>query len=131
MTGEKIIYTTKLHWLPLYALSILLIPLWGLGLIVMLFRYLLGRTAEFGVTDKRVIMKTGILSKHTCELLLRKIESVNIEQGIFGSMFGYGAVTITGTGGTKEKFENIADPLKFRKVVNEQIELISSATAAN
>lgn len=46
---------------------------------------------------------------------IAKVESVNVDQGILGRILGYGVVTVIGTGGTRETFQSIADPLAFRK----------------
>ena len=70
---------------------------------------------EFVVTNKRIIVKTGIFSRKTLEMNLNKIESVNVDQSIFGRMFGYGTITIIGTGGTRESFPDIARAVEFRK----------------
>lgn len=67
------------------------------------------------VTNKRIIVKIGIFSRRTLEMNLNKIESVNVDQNIFGRMFGYGTITIIGTGGTREAFPNIGDAVEFRK----------------
>jgi uncharacterized membrane protein YdbT with pleckstrin-like domain len=50
---------------------------------------------------------------------LNKIESVNVDQSIMGRLLGYGTVTIIGTGGSRETFEQIADPIQFRKKFQE------------
>ena len=70
------------------------------------------------ITNKRVILQTGLLSKRSIETFLHKIESVKVIQGIGGSIFGYGTIIITGTGGTKEAFEKIKDPQSFRNGFN-------------
>ena len=79
--------------------------------------YLLCRFSEFAVTDKRVLVKTGILNRHTLETLLTKIENMSVDQSILGRVLNYGTITITGTGGTKEQFARIAVPLEFRNQV--------------
>jgi uncharacterized membrane protein YdbT with pleckstrin-like domain len=76
---------------------------------------------EMGLTNKRVIVKTGLASRRTIELLLSRIESVVVEEPALGRMLGYGTVTIRGTGGTPEVFEKIAHPLQFREQVQSQI----------
>lgn len=76
---------------------------------------------EMGLTNKRVIVKTGLANRRTIELLLSRIESVVIEEPALGRMLGYGTVTIRGTGGTPEVFEKIAHPLEFREQVQSQI----------
>ena len=84
---------------------------------------LLKRSATvMALTNKRVIVKTGMASRRTIELLLSRIESVVVEEPAMGRMLGYGTVIIRGTGGTPETFDNIAHPLEFRAQVQGQIE---------
>ena len=79
-------------------------------------------TTEFAVTNRRVIAKTGFIRRRTLEMLLSKIESVAVQQGILGRVLGFGSVTVTGTGGTKESFRAIDKPFAVRKVINQIIE---------
>jgi uncharacterized membrane protein YdbT with pleckstrin-like domain len=74
------------------------------------------------VTNRRVLIKTGIMSRRTIELLLSRVESIVITEPFFGRMFGYGTVIVRGTGGTPEPFTLIANPTEFRRHVQEQIE---------
>jgi len=76
---------------------------------------------EMSLTNKRVIVKTGLASRRTIELLLSRIESIAVEEPALGRMLGYGTVIIRGTGGTPEVFEKIAHPLEFREQVQSQI----------
>jgi len=69
---------------------------------------------ELAVSDRRVIYKRGILNRHTIEMNMSKVESVDVDQTIFGRILGYGVVTIHGTGGGVETLANIDDPLGFR-----------------
>ena len=48
---------------------------------------------------------------------LSKIENIEVNQSIIGRIFGYGIITIVGTGGTHEPFKNVSQPLDFRKSV--------------
>ena len=73
------------------------------------------------LTNKRVIVKTGLASRRTIELLLSRIESVVVEEPALGRVLGYGTVIIRGTGGTPETFEKIYHPLQFREQVQSQI----------
>src|SRR5260221_134503 len=92
-------------------------PLAGLlGLHTLFIAPLIDRAfSEFAITNRRVIIKVGFISRKTLEMNLSKIESVNVDQGIWGRMLGYGTITIIGTGGTKETFGNISGPLEFRR----------------
>jgi uncharacterized membrane protein YdbT with pleckstrin-like domain len=92
-----------------------------IGGVAALLQYMAYSSAEFAITDKRVVIKVGVLSRHTIELLLTKVETVGLDQGIFGRMFGYGTIVVTGTGGTKEPFKGVANPLEFRKRVQAQL----------
>lgn len=74
---------------------------------------------EFAITNRRIIVKTGLISRKTFEMNLSKIESVNVDQGILGRILGYGTIRIVGSGGTKEIFPDIKKPLEFRKKFQE------------
>ena len=76
---------------------------------------------EMAVTNKRVIVKTGIAERRTTEILLSRIESVVVDEPAIGRILGYGTVIVRGTGGTPEIFEKIQHPLKFREQVQSQI----------
>jgi uncharacterized membrane protein YdbT with pleckstrin-like domain len=77
---------------------------------------------EMAVTNKRIIIKVGFLTKRTLELFLAKVESVGVEQTLLGRMLGFGSISVRGTGGTNEPFSHVADPLEFRRQVQHQIE---------
>ena len=85
--------------------------------VVGLQRYIHYASSEFAVTDRRVIIKVGVLRRRTLEMQLAKIEAVAVNQGIMGRIFGYGDIAVTGTGGTNERFAGIGDPLGFRRAV--------------
>jgi hypothetical protein len=89
--------------------------------VVLTRKMLLRRTSEFAVTDKRVIIKVGWIRRRTLETMLAKVEGVGVDQTVAGRIFGYGTLTVTGTGGTHEQFSMIASPLEFRKQVQAQI----------
>lgn len=104
---EKVVYEAKLHWIIFVTLKALLT--------LFIAPMIQSSTSEFAITNKRIIIKVGLISRRTIEMNLQKIESVNVNQGIFGRMFGYGTVTVIGTGGTKEAFHAITNPMEFRK----------------
>jgi len=80
------------------------------------------KSTEMAVTNKRILIKTGLLSRNTFELLLSKVESIGVQEGLMGRMLEYGSVVVRGTGGTPEPFSTIAHPLEFRRQVQQQIE---------
>ncbi len=74
-------------------------------------------SSELVITDRRVLIKTGIVRRNTMEIFITKVESIAIDQGFVGRLFDYGTVIIRGTGGFEEPFETIARPLEFRNWV--------------
>jgi hypothetical protein len=73
------------------------------------------------VTNRRVLIKTGMTSRRTLDLMLSKVESIGVDETFLGRMLGFGSVVVHGTGGTPESFVNIANPQQLRRSVQEQI----------
>lgn len=78
-------------------------------------------STEFAVTSHRVVIKVGVLQRHTVEMMLGQIEGVTVEQGITGRVFNFGTISIIGSGGTRETFDHMAAPLEFRRQVQAQL----------
>jgi len=78
-------------------------------------------TSEFVVTNKRVLVKTGLIRRHSLELLLSKVEGILVNQGAIDRLIGCGTIIITGTGGSQNPYRHIAAPFEFRRRVQEQI----------
>jgi uncharacterized membrane protein YdbT with pleckstrin-like domain len=140
MPGEQIEYRANLHWLVFILPTLLLIAaIWLffslggtvakflaviliVGVLVTGLHALVERTtSEFAVTNKRVLIKTGLIRRHSLETLLGKVESIGVSQSILGRILGFGTIVISGTGGSKEPFHRIANPMMFRRRVQEQI----------
>ena len=96
------------------AYMLLLLPF-----LVFLQSWLMIKTTELALTNRRVISKTGIFTQKTAELQINQIESVEVEQGIAGRLLNYGSVLVKGTGGGASPAPGIVDPFDFRKAVQE------------
>jgi uncharacterized membrane protein YdbT with pleckstrin-like domain len=137
MSGERVVHRSSLHWTTyrwaiLFAVfSLTLIPagkdaagavgaFMVLAVAIGLAAYVRRSSSEFGVTNKRVIIKVGLLRTRSIETLLSKVEAIEVEQSLLGRMLGYGTIIVSGTGGTKEPFKRIEAPLDFRRHVQEQ-----------
>ncbi|MBI5837155.1 MAG: PH domain-containing protein [Candidatus Eisenbacteria bacterium] len=92
-----------------------------LGLTGCLLARIYVMSSEFAVTNRRVLIKIGLVRRHTLELLLTKVEGIGVDQGFWGRVLGFGTITVTGTGGTRESFRDIARPLEFRKQVQTRV----------
>jgi uncharacterized membrane protein YdbT with pleckstrin-like domain len=140
--GEKVLYSTNAHWifylpaivawivaLALFAASVAFPPIALMGLpaaaviaVVALYFTIRGWfhrfTTETDVTDRRVVHKTGFINRHTFEIALDKIASVDVDQSIPGRLLNYGSVTIVGVGeGSTKTIDTIASPLAFRSAI--------------
>jgi uncharacterized membrane protein YdbT with pleckstrin-like domain len=92
------------------------------GLVVFAIGAVRRNATEMAVTNRRVVIKTGLASRRTIEMLLNKVETIEISEPAMGRMLGYGSILIVGTGGTNEPFHRMAHPLEFRNQVQQQIE---------
>ncbi len=145
MPGENIVYRAKLHWIvflwPIIWLVVALLLFSsggdtanGFGGLFILIAILTGiasfinyLTSEFGITTKRVIAKVGFIRRKSIEVLLTKVEGIQVNQGILGRILGYGSIVVSGTGGTKDPFHKISNPLEFRKKAQEQIATVQES----
>jgi len=140
LPDERVLYKTRLHWV-LYLKAMLLTlvgivlaiilaqvadPPWAwyvgvgvavIGILWWLVRWVELRTSEFAVTSMRLIFKVGLVARYTTELLLAKVESISVTQGLLGRMLNYGDLIVTGTGGAREVFARVHDPVGFRNEV--------------
>jgi uncharacterized membrane protein YdbT with pleckstrin-like domain len=150
LDNEKIEYYTGPHWivfwraivsfamfLAFFLFGTSILPhghLFGYSVVdfisIALFAYTLIQTAlcyityitsEYGITNQRIIIKVGFIRRDTLEILLKRVESIQVDQSIMGRILNYGAVTIRGTGGSHDPFTNVPNPLQFRKVAQQHI----------
>ena len=69
---------------------------------------------ELAVTNRRVIYKTGFISRRTAEMNMGKIETVIVDQSILGRLLGYGTIHVKGTGQSIENLRSIRAPIAVR-----------------
>jgi uncharacterized membrane protein YdbT with pleckstrin-like domain len=139
--GETLRFRTNIHWFVyLKAVLALIVGLallgWyyaeGQSVFILLFggvvftltalvlavpAWLRRFATEVAVTNRRVIYKTGLIQRHTIEINIERIESADVDQSILGRIFGFGSITIRGTGEGVEPLRNIAQPLQLRNAV--------------
>lgn len=141
LSGEEIKYVAKLHFF-LFVQPIILLLIGAFlasspkeisamthyagllilffGIVSLLSRILIKVGSSYAVTNKRVILKTGVISRKAVDLVLAKCEGLHIKQSVLGRIFNFGTITVT-TGGASSSYPYIADPLAFRKEINTQI----------
>jgi len=151
--GERILFLGRLHWIAYWQATVFLLVgcvlLWweyahwpnqsflmlvtalifgALFLVSFLRAWFVRWITEIAVTDRRVIYKRGFINRHTAEMNMDKVASVEVDQSVLGRMFDYGTVHILGTGGVQgidnssdalgiEHLHRIASPLKLRNAI--------------
>lgn len=120
-TDEKILVRGRwpvAYWVGAWALLVVLGVL-VIGVFLFVRAVIRMKTTEFAVTDKRVILKRGWLTRTTHELAVESIEGVNLEQSIWGRLFRYGRVIVTGTGEARIALPPMAEPIAFRRAIED------------
>ena len=150
--GEKVLMEGHLHWIAYWHAMLFLVL--GTGLVWLEYQFrindiVIGITAatfgvlflvaflrtwfvrwitEIAITDRRIIYKRGFINRHTEEMNMDKVASVDVDQTIFGRLLDYGTIHIIGTGGAQsldrdgsthgiEHLHRIAHPLAMRNAI--------------
>jgi uncharacterized membrane protein YdbT with pleckstrin-like domain len=75
------------------------------------------------LTDRCVIVQSGLVSRHTSTVMLDRIESLDLDQSLWQRMTGTGTLTIRGVGSEDVRFVGMQDPAGFqadaRRAINE------------
>ena len=142
--GETIAYRARLHWV-IYLLGLFFVILavaaaggtmlfkdetlrialiviaaiaLAIGLYQMVRAWLWQANTEITVTTRRIIYKTGLISRSTVEMNLDKVESVLVQQGLVGRMLDFGTVIVRGVGAGLEPIPLISRPLQLHRHVS-------------
>ncbi|MGK2856857.1 MAG: PH domain-containing protein [Thermoanaerobaculia bacterium] len=152
LPGETVIYRAHVHWkvfvLPAFfaiaaaviAGSALVFPAnaWLLipggilavpAVIIGIERWIRYSASEFAVTERRVLIKVGVIRRHSVELMLTKVEGIGVTQTVPGRLLNFGSISVTGTGGTRETFHEISSPMEFRRQVQARIGMSDESDA--
>nr|MBP6689768.1 PH domain-containing protein [Hyphomonadaceae bacterium] len=90
--GETIIQRGKwpgIFWFGAWA-ALILLGIIVVGVVIFLTAWIKMKTTDFAVTNRRVILKTGWLNRHTHELAVESVEGVSLDQSMIARMFGFG-----------------------------------------
>ena len=101
-------------WLSLFALGLVLI-----GIFIFLAKYVEKWTTERALTNRRLIIKRGLIRRNTEEISCNRIEEVNLSQTIIQRILGSGNILVKGIGSGEILLHNIDDPLTVQKKINE------------
>ncbi len=145
MPGETLVAITRIHPMVLVApgvmaalgllLSLVGIIAGGTGVVLAVFgvpmafiagvvvlSLLIRRVGtEYSCTDRRILIKAGLVRTQLRDMPLAKVEALVMTQGLFGKIFGYGTLIFKGSGGTRRACDHIEDPFTFYKRVQERV----------
>lgn len=125
-------YTSQLHWIIFFKAVVIFViglavelyfgqwfglPLIGFALVWGIFLTLEYLSSSLQVTPEFITMQTGILVRKNLTVSRRQLETVDITQSVFGSLFNYGSLSVSGSGGTRFLFTPIANPLTCRRFI--------------
>jgi uncharacterized membrane protein YdbT with pleckstrin-like domain len=104
-----------------FVIGIALLPLLGIGLLVILPAYLQVTHTDYVVTNQSLYAKSGILSTNIQSLELDKIQNTEYSQSFVEKQLGYGTVGVDTAGGTgiELEFEAIAGAREVQETVRE------------
>lgn len=91
--------TSTARWLygSLAGWGTLLLCLVGVGLIIVLVRYLQALSSSYEVTDQRLIVHRGLIMKTVDEIELYRIKDVRLDYSLLNQMADIGTITLTST----------------------------------
>ena len=159
MPGESLVMKERQHWvvmikplLLLIALVILVslldvfqtipndyrilatlaaVALLGVWLIVVWIRW---NSRSFTITDRRVILDTGVVSRASKVIALDRVQDIATNQSLLGRVFGYGRIEIDSAGAAgaagAEVLNALPQPQRFRDEVFGRAEKLRAAGAS-
>ncbi|SEP24150.1 PH domain-containing protein [Halogranum amylolyticum] len=96
----------------------LLVPV---GLAVAVGAYLRVVNTRYVVTDRALYRKTGVLSRRVERVSLSRVQNSSFTQGVLGSLFDYGTVSVEAAGGGSIAFADVDDPRALRTLIERQV----------
>ncbi len=104
-----------------FIVSLLLIPVFGLGLLILLWWYLQCKGSLLTVKEHDILYEQGLLSKNRAEFSIAGIRTVRVNQSFFNRIFGVGTIQIY-TAGDKPEIEakGMPDPNRVRELIKER-----------
>ena len=104
-----------------FVLCILLIPVYGVGLLILLGWHLQNKASKLVVTENEVLFEQGLLNKDRSELNIKSVRTVKVKQTFFNRMLGAGTIELYTAGDTPEIVANgMPDPNKIRELVKKR-----------
>lgn len=118
---EEVLMLAKFPW-PFHLAAwgaLLFLGILVVGVFIWLWMLIHFATTESALTTRRVVYKKGLLRRKTMELGVSTVEQIELKQGLWGRLFGFGTLEISGTGDSHIKTHPMANPVKFRRLLTD------------
>ncbi|MCD6461400.1 MAG: PH domain-containing protein [Thermoplasmata archaeon] len=106
------------------------------GGLSLLYNYTVWRNTNYALTQKRILAKTGIISRQSMDCPHDKVQNVTLKQGIFERLLGFGTIIFSTAGigggilGWQRQimlaggviWRGIPDPINTRRYVQEVVD---------
>lgn len=99
--------------------SLLLLGVFVIGVIIWGWMLVHFKTTEAALTSRRVVYKKGLFTRETMELGVSTVEQIELHQGFWGRIFGFGVIEISGTGESEIRTHPMSQPVKFRRLITD------------
>jgi len=133
LNGEEVLVNCVIHWgiywksvfVVLFALlvCIFILPigliLLAAGVISLIHSYLMQKMLLLTLTNKRVLMRYGILQVDVVDMRFKNIESIELERMLPGFLLGYSNVIIMGIGQRVIRIPYVSNGVTFRRAFNQ------------
>ncbi|MBA7474585.1 hypothetical protein ES707_09939 [subsurface metagenome] len=123
--SESVLWSGRpshLYFCPAYILGLCLIPLYGVGLLLIVLAVLRQLTTRYQVTAGRVVARAGIIGRQRREVLLADVLAVELRQGVIGRLVGIGNVHVAtaATGGVEIDLSGVRRPAEVLAIIRRQ-----------
>ncbi|MBR1804007.1 MAG: PH domain-containing protein [Muribaculaceae bacterium] len=98
---EKVLYQPRLHWFAYLNLA----------------RLVRNMTTTMFLSNKRFFFGHGLLRRKTHEMVIAKIETIDVKESLWGRVFGYGTVFVAGTGAGSITINYVKHPFEFQRQI--------------
>lgn len=101
-----------------FIIALLLVPAFGLGLIILLVWYLKVKASKLVVTENDVLYEEGLLSKNRIEVSIGSVRTVRVRQSFFDRIFGTGTIALYTAGDAPEIIaKGMPEPNSVREII--------------
>lgn len=99
--GEEVVYRPKLHWFSYLCCSDIIKNL----------------TTTMFLSNMRFYYRHGWMRRHTHEMVLAKIETIDVKETFWSRLFGYGRIYLSGTGAGEMCIHWVKKPFELQRQI--------------